>query len=195
MNRTKDLIADTFSELLEQKPISKITVKDIVERCGINRNTFYYHFQDIPALCEYIWKQRIDDLIATHCHPDSPSEAVAVAVNFFTEHKASVLHVYKSLPRETFLHYLDDLCMYLVREYMETVLADTPIPEQRIEFLIRYYKCILVGIFLDWLDSNMSYDLLDTALLICDLRSESGREMLERLCNPKPLVVPKVSEL
>ena len=39
---TKEIIAKTFTELLDEKPMSKITVKDIVERCGVNRNTFYY---------------------------------------------------------------------------------------------------------------------------------------------------------
>ena len=42
---TKEIIAKTFTELLDEKPMSKITVKDIVERCGVNRNTFYYHFK------------------------------------------------------------------------------------------------------------------------------------------------------
>lgn len=37
---TKEIIAKTFTELLDEKPMSKITVKDIVERCGVNRNTF-----------------------------------------------------------------------------------------------------------------------------------------------------------
>ena len=40
---TKEIIARTFTELLEEKSMAKITVKDIVERCGVNRNTFYYH--------------------------------------------------------------------------------------------------------------------------------------------------------
>ena len=49
---TKQAIKQSFWELLEQRPLAQITVKDIVERCGINRNSFYYHFQDIPALIE-----------------------------------------------------------------------------------------------------------------------------------------------
>ena len=47
MKRTKELLTDTFWELLEEKAYSKITVNDIVSRCDVNRNTFYYHFQDI----------------------------------------------------------------------------------------------------------------------------------------------------
>ena len=45
---TKEIIARTFTELLDEKPMSKITVNDIVEHCWVNRNTFYYHFRDIP---------------------------------------------------------------------------------------------------------------------------------------------------
>ena len=50
MIQTKEIIKDTFWELLEEKPYNKITVQDIVNRCRVNRNTFYYHFQDIPTL-------------------------------------------------------------------------------------------------------------------------------------------------
>lgn len=37
MNRTKSAITNAFWQLLEEKPYSKITVKDIVDRCQINR--------------------------------------------------------------------------------------------------------------------------------------------------------------
>jgi len=53
-NFTKMAIKSTFIKLLNEKPLSQITVKDIVEECGVNRNSFYYHFQDIPALVEEI---------------------------------------------------------------------------------------------------------------------------------------------
>lgn len=181
MNRTKDMIADAFGALLDEKPISKITVKDIVDRCGVNRNTFYYHFQDIPDLCEHIWKQKIDELIESHCSPDSPKEALSVAVQFFSEHKTAMLHIYRSLPRDVFQRYLDQLAVYLVQEYISTVTAETVIPSDRKDFLVRYYKCVLVGIFLDWLDSSMSYDLLEFGLLVFDLRSEEGQQMLEQM--------------
>ena len=39
--------------LVEQKSVKKITVRDIVEACGITRNTFYYYFHDIYEVLEY----------------------------------------------------------------------------------------------------------------------------------------------
>ena len=49
---TRKIIMDSLMKLLDERPLSHISVKDIVEECGINRNTFYYHYQDIPALLE-----------------------------------------------------------------------------------------------------------------------------------------------
>jgi len=51
---TKKAIVESFLHLLGKKPIDKITVRDVVDHCGINRNTFYYYFQDIYAVLEEI---------------------------------------------------------------------------------------------------------------------------------------------
>ena len=47
---TKRAIKDAFMSLLNERPFEKITVKDIIEKCGVSRNTFYYHFQDVYDL-------------------------------------------------------------------------------------------------------------------------------------------------
>ena len=49
---TKKAIVESFLYLAGKKPLEKITVRDIVDDCGINRNTFYYYFQDIYAVLE-----------------------------------------------------------------------------------------------------------------------------------------------
>lgn len=51
---TSKAIEESFIRLLNGRPLDKITIKDIVDDCGISRNTFYYHFQDITALLQHI---------------------------------------------------------------------------------------------------------------------------------------------
>lgn len=51
---TKRALAASLKKLLAQKPLSKITIADITEDCGMNRMTFYYHFQDIYDLIDWI---------------------------------------------------------------------------------------------------------------------------------------------
>ena len=65
-NFTRRAIKDTFLKLLNQRPLSQITIKDIVEDCGINRNSFYYHFEDLPALVEEIVEEQVQVLIQNH---------------------------------------------------------------------------------------------------------------------------------
>lgn len=52
---TKRALAASLKKLLSDKPLDKITVTDIAEDCGVNRQTFYYHFQDIYDLVEWIY--------------------------------------------------------------------------------------------------------------------------------------------
>lgn len=50
---TKRALEQSLKNLLREKPLSKITVTDITEDCGISRMTFYYHFKDIYDLVEW----------------------------------------------------------------------------------------------------------------------------------------------
>ena len=56
-------IAFAFKELLLEKSIDKITINDITEKCGINRQTFYYHFHDIYELIEWICETDADHVL------------------------------------------------------------------------------------------------------------------------------------
>lgn len=50
---TERAIKASFMKLLNERPLNKITVKDIADDCGISRNSFYYHFEDVPRLFAY----------------------------------------------------------------------------------------------------------------------------------------------
>ena len=77
-NFTEKAIKETFLSLLSERPLSQITVKDIVEKCGVNRNSFYYHFRDMKALLESIVKEDVDQIMAEHPTIDSLESARTV---------------------------------------------------------------------------------------------------------------------
>lgn len=54
--QTKQLLAGAVLELLDKKPLDKITVNDVVECCGVSRRTFYNHFTDIYDA--FMWNGR-----------------------------------------------------------------------------------------------------------------------------------------
>ena len=56
----KELIMSSAAKLLEQKEYREITVLDLVADSGVNRNTFYYHFKDMPMLVLELARKAVD---------------------------------------------------------------------------------------------------------------------------------------
>ncbi len=61
---TKMLIRKAFTQLLSTRPIQAITVRELCERAGINRGTFYAHYRDIYDLMEQIETEMMEDFQA-----------------------------------------------------------------------------------------------------------------------------------
>ena len=63
---TKKAILDSFVELISERPFDKITVKDIVTRCGVSRNTFYYYFEDVNALVDELFQVETQNILGSN---------------------------------------------------------------------------------------------------------------------------------
>ena len=95
---TREAIKNSFLRLLEERPLREITVKEIVGDCKVNRNSFYYHFKDIPALLEEIIRDYADGIIARQAR--SLADCLEAAASFAMEHRQAVLHINQSGHRQ-----------------------------------------------------------------------------------------------
>lgn len=179
MERTKRAIVDAFQQILEETPINKITIKSIVERCDINRNTFYYYFDGIPELEEYHLTTMADQLLDSFDQLN-PAEELQMVVNYFAQRKRAVLHTYRYLPREQFLPLLNKIAAYVIERSIRQATAEAPISEEDLTILIRFYKGALVGVFLDWLEAGMNYDMNTLVERLCKLMEGSTHNAIEK---------------
>ncbi len=180
MEGTRGAIMQAFNQLLDEKPISKITVKDIVGRCNINRNTFYYHFSDIPELVEQIMKDMAQQFLQNHFQPGQPMECIRPAIQYALRNKNKVLHIYRYVSRETFLAYINRLVLAVVQDYFSGLTADSSVSAENIADLTHFYKCAIVGLVLDWLDGGMQEDMMALAQRLCILLGGTSRRALKR---------------
>ena len=60
---TKKMLAASLKIYMEKKPLSKITVSEIIADCGVNRKTFYYHFQDIYGLMKWMLEEEAIEVV------------------------------------------------------------------------------------------------------------------------------------
>lgn len=159
MKRTKELLTDTFWELLEEKPYSKITVNDIVNRCDVNRNTFYYHFQDIPSLMIISIEKWADYIIKEYGISQMPVNCLSYMAQECTKRKRALLHLFHSVEKEKLLSNMNEIAYHIICTYANEMKERRNIPEKDKETLIQCYKCFFVGSFLEWLEKDASFDL------------------------------------
>ncbi|MBQ5640550.1 MAG: TetR/AcrR family transcriptional regulator C-terminal domain-containing protein, partial [Ruminococcus sp.] len=141
-NLTKDAIKKSFMKLLNAKPVNKITVKEIVADCGINRNSFYYHFDDIPSLIEEILNEQADALVQTTDRDTSIYTDILTAMDFALQNKTAMLHLYNSVNKDMFERYLNRIAHRTVTEYFEVHYADEHLAEDDKQVVIMYYKSL-----------------------------------------------------
>lgn len=103
---TKKAIEASFLKLLNEAPLSHITVKMIVDDCHINCNSFYYHFQDIPSLLEAIIVQMLDDIIQLIPSDLNVSDCLLEISEELDRNKRALLHIWNFGNRERFERHL-----------------------------------------------------------------------------------------
>lgn len=177
---TRDRIKESCLKLLNERPLSQITVKAIVEDCGINRNSFYYHFADIPTLLNEIVTEYADQLVARYARADSLEECLLAATQFAQENRRAVLHVYRSANRDIYEQYLFKVCHDVVVSYLQTAFGDVPVDPEDAESLVRFFQCELIGQILTWLESDMRYDIHAQFARMSDLRRSVVDEVIRR---------------
>lgn len=179
-NFTKRAIKESFWKLLNRQPLSQISVRAIVEDCGINRNSFYYHFRDIPSLIEEIIREAADDLIKKYPSIASVDEAAEAAFRFTVDNKVAIRHICNSVNRDIYEQYLMRMCEYVVTTYYQTVYGQERVNEQDRDTIILFIKCEIFGLSIDWINSGMTDDAIVKLKQILTLCNGMIEELMEK---------------
>lgn len=177
------ILTGAFWELLEEKPYRKITVKDIVDRCKVNRNTFYYHFDGINSLFEealIAWEEKIFQDPRTIAHPLT---CVIPIAEYLMAHRTGVEHLLESKVRDTFFGELSVIAHRAADMYVSIAedaekdqklsMESGPERERKLRMyffrktynasdraiLVRFYRSALEGFVTSWIMDGMKSDL------------------------------------
>lgn len=180
---TRKEIRRTFLGLLEKKPIEDITVRDIANGCGINRNTFYYHYTDIPSLLEEIVREDADMIIEGDGSSRTIESCLEEAINFAIRHKSAVKNIYASSKRSIFEQYLWRVCKAVVSSYLDSLDDTSRLSKEERKMIIEYLKAILYGLVSLWLESGMDEKILLELHAIARLKSGDLEAMIRKATN------------
>ncbi len=131
--------------MLDQESLDKITVKDLVDRCGMNCNTFYYYYQDLYTLLEELLQEEADRIIAAHHAFDLWQEGFLDAITLVLEHRRAAYHVFNSNARDYVVRYFLRLGDYILTDVVQELSAGLPVQPEDQRILVDFYKHALVG--------------------------------------------------
>lgn len=155
---TKKALEASLKHLLLQKPLSKITINDIAEDCGISRMTFYYHFKDIYDLIEWVCVEDAAKALEGNKTYDTWQQGFLNIFQAVQENKPFILNVYHSVSREQVERYLYKVTYDLLIGVVEEKANGMTVRGEDKRFIADFYKYAFVGILLNWIKNGMKED-------------------------------------
>jgi len=154
---TKKAIIDSFMRIAEKKPLQKITVRDIVDDCGINRNTFYYYFRDIYEVAEAVFSYP-SEFSAPPAETDTdPMLSFGRLLSFTAAHRELICNLYRSVGYEEMEKYLRSLLGRELSESIRRGVGDSISPEDA-DMLDRFLQKAIFGVIIEWFTGGMKED-------------------------------------
>ena len=150
---TKRVLADSIKKLMEQRPLAKISVGDIVEECGLNRNSFYYHFKDKYDLVNWIfYTDVINRLKLDNVLTGSVWELIDTISHYFYENKSFYMNALSVSGQNSFAEYYIDIIKQIVRARLGESLTDND--EQDQDFYIYFFIDAYIAATFRWLQGG-----------------------------------------
>ncbi len=180
---TAQLLAESFKELACQHPIEKITIKEITDRAGVIRPTFYNHFQDKYELLEWIVAHDLLEPIK----PFIQSGLVLQAMTFLFISLEKEKAFYTRASRMEGQNSFSDIAQHCIEEFLCEIFTErrerkcpkyewlTP------ERLAQYYGQSMVFIVIQWIKSGMTIPPQELAELYGYMLSHSLEDALKDL--------------
>ena len=183
---TKRALEQSLKNLLLKKPLTKITINDIAEDCGINRMTFYYHFKDIYDLVEWACVEDAAKALQNKKTHDTWQQGFIQIFHAVRENKPFVMNVYRCVSREQVEKYLVPLTDHLLMGVIAEQSAGMTVREEDKQFIAQVYSYSFVGLMLDWIKDDMQAEPEILVNKLALVLQGSIAQALERFRTDKP---------
>ena len=177
---TKRALEQSLKNLLLKKPLTKITVSDIADDCGINRMTFYYHFKDIYDLVEWSCLEDAKRALDEKKTYETWQQVLLQIFEAVEENKPFILNVYRCVHREEVEKYLQPLVDQLILGVINEETGNMTIRDEDKQFIAQIYSYIFIGLMLDWIKDDMREDPQPLVDRLAKLIKGSMSEALSR---------------
>ena len=163
--------------LMAQKPLEKITIKELVEKAGINRSTFYAHYMDVNDLMEKIEKEMAGSISDEVLYSDDFEKgnlfhgaAFRQLIAYFRENRV-FYRVYFSVYQDSRL--INESALRMRQHFVEPRLARTKrFTQEEYAFQFEFCKAGFFGVIMKWLGGDCAEpddSVINVLAKLCEL--------------------------
>ena len=150
---TRKEFAAALKKLMAVKPINKITVRELVAECGMNRNSFYYHFEDIYALFKWMIEAEAVEVVRQYDLMMDYHEVVNFVLDYVENNQYLLANAYNAigqagLKRFLYLDFISCLGNLIDQGAQKQNIA---LEEDYRQFLCAFYAEAIAGTLLDYI--------------------------------------------
>ncbi len=158
-NYSEQLIRKEFIRLLNKKAFNKITITEIVENCKLNRNTFYYHYNDLFHVLSEIFEDELGKITSAYFEGKTWKDTLLRVTQFARENKRAVFHVYHSLQREELERFLYNSTERILKKFVDDQSRDTEADDLDKKLIVKFFQMALTGMLIEWISEGMNQDI------------------------------------
>lgn len=157
---TKRTLAASLKTFMGKKPLSKITVSEIIADCGVNRKTFYYHFTDIYALLKWMLEEEAIEVVKQFDLLVDYREAVLFVMHYVRENKHLLCCAYDSMGRDEMKRFFYADFIGITRKVVQNAEQQLGIraEDKFKEFLAHFYTEAVAGLLIDEFTDKEGHD-------------------------------------
>lgn len=172
--KTKRTLAGSLKKLMEQKSLSRITISELCRDCGLNRKTFYYHFDDIQSLLKWMLKQEAENVIKKQDLLTDYQALLSLVIDYVDDNNDILNRMYDTTKQNSITNFFFPELRKAVKDMIEDLEKKTgcAVDEEFREFLGSFYTTSLSSLLIDRLQETCAYtkeELMD--YIIFTLRS------------------------
>lgn len=176
--RTKQALADALEQLMHEMPLAKVTVRAVTTRAGVDRQTFYYHFDTMDDLLEYLCSKRLPmltgNMLATALENESPRDLFVRVVRQVDSQRTVLVPLLnntgRKLLRGVFYETLHAALVSYIRSKVDE--AGVFVSTGAIESAALYCQYASVFIVMDWLCGDSVTDPTLKPEIIADMLAQ-----------------------
>ena len=189
-------ICAALKRLMAQKPLNKITVAEIMQPCGMARQHFYYHFEDIYDAVRWMFDQEAVTLLRQHEGVMLWQDGLLQLFQYLQENRAVCLCALHSISREHLKRFFQTDVHVIIQSTIQRIVMELnyQASDEEVDLLTKFYVGALASMIEDWLLGDIRETPEELIRFADHLLKDHFRGAALRMAGPRPAGEPACRE-